>query len=121
LSLGRDIRSSRAKAAADFRQVFADAVLNLEHNPGLPSAQIVHDFRVQHLAAIQRFRPFVPWHRRRSFDKAAREYESACQIASEGGDGVFALFASETTDYDKAKRQALYDAVQQLLSHAKQT
>lgn len=113
-------RNSAADAATKFRDALAGVILNLEHNPSLPSAQIANIDHDQILAAIQQFRRFVPWYRRCGFNKAAREYQHACAVASEGG-SILAQFASEQGEYAQAKRRLLHGAVKTLMSYAKQT
>lgn len=113
-------RNRAADAATKFRDALAGVILNLEHDPSLPSAQIANIDRDQILAAIQQFRRFVPWYSKRGFNKAAREYQRACDVASEGG-SILAQFASEQGEYAQAKRAVLCSAVKRLLAYAKQT
>jgi hypothetical protein len=120
LSLRRDRHSRVTEACAAFRAPFADVVLNLRENPGLPSAQIANLNYHAILGAAQQFKPHIHWLRKRSFDMAVANYKQACLVATERG-SILSQFASEQGDYAKAKRKVLDDAVHKLLSFAKQT
>ena len=120
LALWRDRRARRTTACETFRAVLADVFLNIEHNHSLPSARIANISHDQILAATQEFEHFVPWYRKSGFKKATREYQRACEEASEGG-SILAQFSSEKSEYAQAKRVVLSLAVKKLLSYAKQT
>jgi hypothetical protein len=110
----------KADAAADFRATFTDLILNLRENSDLPSAQIAGIGYHAILAGAQQFRPWVYWWRRSSFDRAVLQYKDACKVATENG-SILAIAASEKTDFAKAKRKVLDNAVQHLYSFAKPT
>ncbi len=118
LSVWRDRHSRFVAASTTFRAAFSDVVLSLEQG-NIPSAGIVSVSRIQHLAAITAFRPYVPSLRCSNFDKASERYQQCCAACMEGG--VFALAASETTEYAKANRERLLASIEHLLSYAKQT
>lgn len=107
-------------AAAVFRAPFNDIVLNLRENPDLPSAQIARINYHAILSAAQQFRPHVHCLRKKGFDRAVAQYKEACAIASENG-SVLAVASSEKTEFAKAKRKVLDDAVHKLLSYGKIT
>ena len=111
-----NFKSRQAIASADFRAAFTDAIINLKEIDIPSSAQVVNVFMVQHLAAIQIFRYFVPWHNRRTFDKATKNYRQCCEKCLEGG--VFNIAASESTEYAKGNRKILLDSIYRLLSYS---
>lgn len=120
LSASRDNTKRLAEAAAAFRQAFADAILNLERYAEVTSGQVAYEFRVQHLAAIDRYVPFLPWYKQAFFRRAARIYGEASEHCAPKGQ-VLALFASEQTLVAEANRRMLLRAIQRLLCYAKQT
>ena len=103
-------------ASSTFRAAFSDAIFNLTES-NVPSAQVVNVFRVKHLAAIQGFRDSVPRLYRSGFDKATEHYRQCCDKCLETG--IFAVAASESTEYAKENRKALLDSIHRLLTYAK--
>ena len=120
LSASRDNTKRLAEAAAAFRQAFADAILNLERYPEVTSGQVAYEVRVQHLAGIDRYVPFLPWYKQPFFRRAARLYIETSEHCAPKGQ-VLALFASEQTLVAEGNRRTLLSAIQRLLSYAKQT
>jgi hypothetical protein len=119
LSASREKTKRLAEATAAFRQAFADAILNLERYVEVTSGQVAYEFRVQHLAAIERYVPFLPWYKQPFFRRAARIYGEASEHCAPKGQ-VLAVFASEQTQVAEANRRMLLRAIQRLLSYAKQ-
>ncbi|MFH0344664.1 MAG: hypothetical protein ACHBNF_21635 [Chromatiales bacterium] len=120
------LESSIAKAAKSEQRrqrILSDrthAILNLERSPEVTSGQVAYECRVQHLAAIDRYAPFLPWYKQPFFLRAARLYGEASEHCAPKGQ-VLAVFASEQTLVAKANRRMLRRAIQRLLSYAKQT
>jgi len=107
----------RQDAASAFRSAFDDVILNLRENPDLPIARIAFDCHPQHLAAIVKFRDYVPFWYVRGFDRAVRDYKEAHEIARDHGN-VFAVSLSENTEAARAKRNYYHEAIKRVLFYA---
>lgn len=104
-------------AVVAYRLAFDDVLLNLRENPDCPLAQIAYDFHSQHLAAIDKYRTFIPFWSRRRFEIDVAHYKDAHNIAIEYG-SVFAFALSEKFEVARAKRQYYKEAINRLLTHA---
>lgn len=104
-------------ASEEYRRSFDGVLLNLRENPDCPIAQIVFGFHNEHLAAIDRFRSFMPVWKRKKFERDVEKYKLAYDEARDFGN-VFAVALSEKTDVAKAKRKVFSNAIQKLLSYA---
>ena len=107
----------RHDASAAYRLAFDDVLLNLIENPDCPLAQIAFGCHPQHLAAINKYRRFVSFWRRRRFDCDVEHYKEAYNKARENGD-VFAIALSENTEAAREKRRHYSSAIQRLIYHA---
>ena len=104
-------------ASEEYRRAFDGVLLNLRENPDCPIAQIAFGFHNEHLAAIDRFRSFMPIWKRKRFERDVENYKLAYDEARDFGN-VFAVALSEKADVAKAKRKVFSNAIQRLLSHA---
>jgi len=79
LTIGRDRQAARRNAAATFRAEVLAVLKGLYPLPLEWPADITHALRKAAPAlqsAVAQFRPFVPWWRRRAFDRAWFRYRS---------------------------------------------
>lgn len=107
----------RHVASEEYRRAFDSVLLNLRENLDCPIAQIAFGFHNDHLAAIDRFRSFMPIWKRKKFERDVENYKLAYDEARDFGN-VFAVAFSEKTDVANAKRNVLSKAIQRLLSYA---
>lgn len=115
----RNNHASRvAVASATFRAAFNDALLRLTASQEATSIIIFQNHN-GHLAAILAFRPYVAWYRRRSFDRAGKEYSLQANIQKAKGPLEALIF--DFTPEAQAQRAATLSSVQRLISHASAT
>lgn len=107
-----------AVASAAFRTAFNDALLRLTSSRDATSIIIFQNHN-GHLAAIFAFQPYVAWYRRRSFERAAKDYSLQANIQK--GKGPLEALAFDFTPEAQAQRAALLASVKKLLSHASAT
>lgn len=107
-----------AVASSAFRAAFNDALLRLTASREATSIIIFQNHN-DHLAAIFAFQPYVPWYRRRSFERAAKEYSLQANIQK--AKGPLEALAFDFTPEAQAQRAALLSSVQKLLRHASET
>lgn len=80
LAFRNNKKNRRANACADFRAAISAALVGLYPEPSDWPSNIDSHLRQAFPAlqtAVTRFRPFVPWYRRRGFDRAWLRYRSA--------------------------------------------
>ena len=115
----RNNRANRvALAAATFREAFGDAQLRLAASPDT-SSTIIFQNHNGHLAAIVAFRPYVARYRRRSFERASKEYSLQANIQKAKGPLEGLVFEGMTEA--QAQRAALLASIEKLVSHASAT
>jgi len=105
-------------AATEFRGAFDSILLNLTENPSCPLAIFAYQENAGILAAISKFRGFVPLWSRRSFKRDVAHYKDAYSVATEDG-AAYAVGLFEDTEHARNKRAYFHDAVNRLIRHAK--
>ena len=104
-----------AVAAATFRAAFGNAVLALAGNSDT-SSTVVFQNHGCHLAAIDAFRPYVAWYRRRSFRRAVEGY--AVQANIQRAKGPLEGLVFEGTPLAQHQRAELLASIESILKHA---
>lgn len=114
----RDRHASYVIACAEFRTAFNDALLRLTASREATSI-IIYQNHNGHLAAIFAFQPYVVWYRRRSFERAAKDYSLQANI--QNAKGPLEALVFDFTPEAQAQRAVLLASIQELLQYAKAT
>lgn len=117
-SVWRDRHNRFVAASTTFRAAFNDALLRLTASREATSIIIFQNHN-GHLAAIFAFQPYVAWYRRRSFERAAKEYSLQANI-QKAKEPIKALAFDSMPDA-REQRAALLASVQKLLAYASAT
>ena len=126
LNLGRDKRHRFFEASKEFRNAFIEIQrflrMSLPKDPAHPpegwqnANKLARKYYVAHYAAVERFKPNLPWHKRNRFTKRWHEY---CCYDKESGCETFSDYEPRQNEEEIAKRKLALSRIQKLLGFAR--